>query len=389
MDGLDKLASPFIYGKTVSKVAFTNREDELQKLKNNLQQGINSMLISPRRWGKSSLVEQVIYLLEKENSNFKIVSIDLFSVPSQKVFLEVFAREVIKASSGKWQDWVNMAKQVFKNLSPKITVGINPKIDFTITFDYKELEKFPDEILNLPQVLSDHKDVRYIICLDEFQNLATLDGYEVFEKKMRAVWQRQSKVTYCLYGSRRHMMTDIFNSPSKPFYRFGDIILLDKIKEDKWVKFITSSFKRTGKRINENYARSIAQKMQNHPWYVQQLAHYTWQNTQESVSMSELNSALSELVRANSPLYQRELELLTNQQINLLKAISNEEKQLTSKDILREYKLGTSASVVKNKRMMLSNDIIDEQAGKLSFLDPAFELWFRKLFFQEDFLIQS
>lgn len=379
--------SPFIYGKTVSSLSFTNREEELLKLVNNLKQGVNTMLISPRRWGKSSLVEKAILQLNKESARYKTVSIDLFSVPSQQYFLEIFAREVIKASSNKWEDWMQTAKNAFKQLNPKIQIGINPSIDFTITFDWQELNKYPDEVLDLPRVLGEQKNIRYVICLDEFQNLAQLDDYEIFEKQMRAIWQRQKNVTYCLYGSKRHMMTDIFNTPSKPFYRFGDIMLLSKIKEDKWITFIVSSFKKSGKEISRKNAAYLPQLMKNHSWYVQQLAHYTWQNTGKKASVFEINKALAEVIRANSPLYQREIELLTNAQVNLLKAISQKEKQLTAKATLDKYKLGSSAAVVKNKTMMLHQDLLNEEQGTYHFLDPVFELWFRKIYFGEDYLL--
>src|ERR1041385_6757008 len=98
--------SPFIYGSTVSVPSFTNREKETEKLRSNLLSGINTMLISPRRWGKSSLVEKVILDIRKKEKKTKIVLIDLFSVSSEEEFMEVFAREVIKASSSKWQEWL-------------------------------------------------------------------------------------------------------------------------------------------------------------------------------------------------------------------------------------------------------------------------------------------
>jgi AAA+ ATPase superfamily predicted ATPase len=96
--------SPFIYGTTVSTYSFTDREEETKKLKKNLLDGINTTLISPRRWGKSSLVEKVIMEIEGEEKNTKIVLIDLFSVGSENEFLEIFAKEVIKSSSSNWQD---------------------------------------------------------------------------------------------------------------------------------------------------------------------------------------------------------------------------------------------------------------------------------------------
>src|SRR4030095_5972948 len=111
-----------------------------------------------------------------------------------------------------------------------LSLGIEPNTDFSLSFDWKELKKYSDEVLNLPEVISAKKGIRMVICLDEFQNLSSFPGFLHFEKKMRAAWQRHKKVTYCLYGSKRHMMTDIFNNPSKPFYRFGDIMLLPKIE---------------------------------------------------------------------------------------------------------------------------------------------------------------
>ena len=98
--------SPFVYGSTVSSKSFTNREKEAEKLYQNLTQGINTTIISPRRWGKSSLVEKVINDINQKEKTFKTMIIDLFSVACEEEFLEVFTREVIKASSSKWEDWV-------------------------------------------------------------------------------------------------------------------------------------------------------------------------------------------------------------------------------------------------------------------------------------------
>ena len=245
--------SPFIYGSIVSTHSFTNREIETEKLKGNLLNGINTTIISPRRWGKSSLVEKVISDINKKNKDVKTTIIDLFAVSNEEEFLEIFAKNVIKASSTKWQEWLSSGKDFFKKLIPKLSIGIDPTTDFSISFDWKELKKNSDEILNLPETISKQKNIKFIICLDEFQNLSSFPDYPNFEKKLRANWQRQKNVTYCLFGSKKHMMADIFNNPSKPFYRFGDIILLQKISIEKWVLFILKGFKETGKQIDESH----------------------------------------------------------------------------------------------------------------------------------------
>jgi ethanolamine utilization protein EutQ (cupin superfamily) len=381
--------SPFIYGTTVSVQSFTNREIESRKLKSNLLNGINTTIISPRRWGKSSLVEKVIADINKKEKLTKTIIIDLFSVGSEEEFLEKFAREVIKASSSKWQEWMASGKEFFKKLTPKLSFGIDPISDFSLSFDLQELKKNNDEILNLPEIIAQKKGIKFIICLDEFQNLSSFKDYIVFEKKMRACWQRHKSVTYCLYGSKRHMMSDIFNNPSKPFYRFGDIMLLQKIETQKWVSFITKSFSNTNKVIDDETAEMIPFIMKNHSWYVQQLAHYTWNLTSKKATLNELNIALTELINANAPLYQKEVESISQTQINLLKAVTKGETQFTSTVTMQKYLLGTPRNVSKNKTILINSDVIHEINGKYEFVDPAFELWFNKQFFNKIFTIKK
>lgn len=338
------------------------------------------MIISPRRWGKSSLVEHVTIAIRKEEKNTRIAMIDMFAVNSSEEFLEKFAREVIKASSTKWQEWVEISKKVFKNIIPKIQINADQVTGFNISFDWQELKKHADEILDLPEKIARRNKIKSVVCLDEFQSIAGFDDYEELEKLLRAVWQRHKLATYCIYGSQRHMMTGIFNNPAKPFYRFGDIIILEKIDRKSWMDFIGAGFTGTGKRISEDEAGLIADIMQNHPWYVQQLSHYVWNLTTKSVTKKDIYTATRELINANMPLYQREIEILSITQVNLLRAVSSGETRLTSARVMTEYRLGTPRNVSKNKAVLLNNDIINESNGRFSFLDPAFEIWFRYIY---------
>lgn len=370
---------PFNFGNTVSSNYFTNREKEMKQLKNNLTSGINTIIISPRRWGKSSLVERVLLDFE-ENTKIKTVSLDLFSSSSETEFLELFARKVIQASSSEWEDWVSIAKAFFKKLVPKLNIDLSSHIDFTLEFDPTELAKHKDEILNLPEEIAKKKQIQFIIAIDEFQNLAAFSNYTDIEKTMRACWQRQKLVTYCLYGSKRDMLSDIFNNSSKPFYRFGDILLLPKIKREKWIIYIVERFEKTKKNISPELAGQIADLMANHSWYVQQLSHYTWHNSKKVATEQNILDALREVIHANSPLFQREVEILSITQVNLLKAIARHEKQLSSQATLKKYNLGTSANVVKNKQVLLGSELIDIQGSDITFLDPVFERWFKHHF---------
>lgn len=370
-----KITSPFAFGSTVSTNAFANREAEAGKLSSNLMSGINTIIISPRRWGKSSLVEKVTADIQASGSEYRIVSIDLFAISSKEEFLELFAQEVIKASSGKWEEWVKQAKEVFKNIIPKIELSADPNSSLSLRFDWEELEKHQNEIIDLPELLAKKKKVKFIVCIDEFQNLAGLAGFEALEKKLRALWQRHKNVTYCLYGSKRHMMTEIFNRSSKPFYRFGDIMMLPRIKRQKWVPFIQERFKSTGKNISEKLSEKLADLMQDHSWYVQQLAHYTWNISGKTATEENLKRALRELIDANSPLFQREIEILSGTQTNLIKALLKNETKLTSEKVMRTYALGTPRNVSKNRDLLIRNDVIQTTETGFEFLDPTFRLW--------------
>ncbi|MCF8241882.1 MAG: ATP-binding protein [Melioribacteraceae bacterium] len=373
--------SPFVFGNIVTDIAFTNRDWEIKKLYSNLTTGINTIIISPRRWGKSSLVQKVFNEISDHKNKFKTVHIDLFMISSEEEFLQLFAKEVVKASSSKVEDWLNSGREFFKQIIPKISFGIDPNTDFSISFDWNEIIKNKNEILDLPERIAKKKKMKFIVGLDEFQNLSSIKSYKKIENNLRAVWQRQSSVTYCIYGSKRHMMTEIFQKSSNSFYRFGDVMLLGKIKTEKWIEFISSGFYKTNKRIDKSAAELIPTIMKNHPWYVQQLSHYTWNMTTNKATKKEVRKAVEEVLFTNIPFYQQETEQLSKTQLNLLKAIANGESQFTSVNVMRKYELGTPNNVSKNKSILINKDLIQFTDKGFEFIDPVYELWFRKQFF--------
>jgi AAA+ ATPase superfamily predicted ATPase len=371
---------PFIFGKTVHSQAYTNREVDAERLKVNLENGVNTIIISPRRWGKSSLVERVAADLVKSNKQHKVIMLDMYAIASETEFLELLAKEVVKSTSNKWQDWIHTVTGFFKKIVPKLSMGVDPQNDFSISFEYNELMKHKAEVLNLAEEVAKENKIKLVICLDEFQNIASWDNYSQIEKTMRAHWQRHKHVTYCLYGSKRHMMADIFNNPNKPFYRFGDIMLLDKIKAESWQSFIENSFTNTGKKITSEAASKIIEYMQCHSWYVQQLAHYTWVITNKVATEKHVEEALEQVLNANMPLYQRETEDLSATQLQLLLAIVNGETQLTAVQTMNKYRIGTPNNILKNKQILMNKDIIDVNDGRYFLLDPAYEMWLRRTF---------
>ncbi|MCL2650415.1 MAG: ATP-binding protein [Candidatus Azobacteroides sp.] len=367
---------PFQYGKLAEGFSFVNRVKEKQTLKRNLTSGINTMLISPRRLGKSSLVKVAMAELEKENPDIKVCFIDAFTIKSGEEFYQAFARELIKTASNKWETWISTAKKFLAALSPKISIGVDPMTDFSIGLEWKTIKENELELLNLPEKIAQAKKIRVVVCIDEFQNLAKLKEYDALEQKMRAVWQHQQNVTYCLYGSKRHMMIDIFNSSLKPFYRFGQIMFLTKIAETEWVNFIVKSFETTGKSISETLALELVQMVDSHSWYVQQLAYFVWNLTENKANTDILQQAIEQVIDANLPLYQNECDALTASQLNLLVAAANNERNLTAVETMNKYSMGTPQNVSKNKNVLQNRDIIEKTKDGFAFLDPVFKRWF-------------
>ena len=371
------MQSPFLFGRTVSTAEFTNRNKEMQRLNDNFTNQVNTILISPRRWGKSSLVKKVALSLHGRQT--KTVMIDMMGIRNEEGFYKALANATIKATAGKVEEWIANSKQFLKNLTPKISIGSDPLHDMDISFEWKSLEKNYQEILNLPEKIALAKNLKIIVCLDEFQNLANFDEPELFQKRLRSEWQHHTHVCYCLYGSRQHMMTELFTKQSKAFYKFGEVIFLPKIKREEWIKYIIRQFEATKKKISPQLAEEIAATVKDHSYYVQQLSHLVWIKAEKSATQKIVADATEDLLEQNALLYTRDTENLSTPQFNFLKALADGiTKNFSSKEIIHRYELGTSANVLKIKKALVQKELIDDSGTTIEFLDPAYEKWFHK-----------
>jgi uncharacterized protein len=370
------MQTPFNFGRTVKNESFTNREQEIKKLVSNFENQINTIIISPRRWGKSSLVEKVAAQVKSKTT--RVATIDLFGIRTEEEFYNTLANSVIRATSTKTEEWLEMGKKFLRTITPKFTIELGDKQHFNLELDLDAIKKHYRELLDLPEKIAKEKHVKLIVCIDEFQNISTFNQAQVIQKRLRSVWQHHEHVTYCLYGSKQHMMVDLFNKQSNPFYKFGELMYLPKISETKWVSYITRQFQKTKKKISPQQALRISELVKCHPYYVQQLSHLVWINTEMEVSDGIISQSVQELIDQNAILYFKETEELNNTELKLLKAISSKELKLSSKEIIQKYHLGTSAGVIKAKKSLVAKEIIDEHLKQPFFLDPGFELWFNQ-----------
>lgn len=376
------MKSPFQYGTLVDKENFVNRVEERKQLKELLGSGINVMLISPRRWGKSSLVKVAMDELVQENKDIRVCYIDAFSIKTEAEFYQTFAKEVIATSASTLEKRLEDIKHFLKGISPSITLKSDStdSMSFDLKFDLADRDIM--EVLELPEKIAVAKGLRIVVCIDEYQQLAQLSGYKDMEGKMRSVWQKQHSVSYCFYGSKRHMMLDIFNNSSNPFYRFGQVLFLQKIKKGEWIPFIVNSFRKTGKSISEEQADKLCEIVKCHSWYLQQLCYFVWSGTSDTVTDETIEVRTQQLIDTNMPMFMNDTENLTSAQTNMLRAVADGEYRFNSQPVVRKYELGNAQTITRNKRMLSEKDFIEKEGNRYVFSDPIFELWFKREYYK-------
>ena len=380
MQGSNKKISmekPFVFGVATSGDNFTDREKETQRLLLNFTHGVNTILISPRRWGKTSLVKKVAQLAQTKTR--KIVYLDIFSCRTESEFYRLFATSVLKQTSSKWDEWVENTKQFLAHINPKISIGTDPMNDFSISFEYSMQDNAGNDILQLPEKIAIEKGIQIVICIDEFQQISDFEDSKTFQKKLRTVWQLQQHVSYCLFGSKKHLMNELFEKKNLPFYKFGDAIYLTKIETKYWIEYICKRFENTGKHISPELAKEICRLVDNHSSYVQQLAWLLWIRTTDIATEEQLTHALEDLLDQNNILFQSETENLSAYQMNFLKAvIDGIHSKFSSKEIILKYNLGTSANIVRLKSALLQKELIETDGKEIILADPVSGVWFEK-----------
>ena len=369
----------FIFGVATSGENFTDRKNETKRLLLNFQQGINTILISPRRIGKTSLVRKVCELAQSDD--LKIVYLDIFSCRSDREFYDAFATAILRQTSSKLEEWIDNAKRFLSRITPKFSIGTDPMTDFSVSLELNTKSEDVTDILQLPEKIALEKGIKIVVCIDEFQQISEFSDSKIFQKRLRTVWQLQENVSYCLFGSKKHLMNELFERRSLPFYKFGDALYLQKIDTEDWVKYICERFEVTNKSISPSLAEKIAKRVDNHSSYVQQLAWLVWVHTDKIATEENFEEAWQDLLDQNTPLFEKQTENLTMYQLNFLKAIiDGVSKEFTTKTVLEKYNLGTSSSVAVVKRALIKKELIDIEKKEIVISDIVLKEWLKREF---------
>ena len=367
----------FVYGMSVEGENFTDREKETKRLKLDFENGINVILISPRRMGKSSIVKKV--KTEITDPAIKVVFMDIYDCRNEYDFYNRFASVLMKETATRADQIIDNIKRFLVRLTPKIAFSPEPMSEMSLSLGITPQNYQPEEILQLPELIAKEQGVHLIVCIDEFQQIGEFEDSLTVQKRLRGIWQHQHHVSYCLFGSKKHLMTRLFQNRKMPFYQFGEMMYLDKIPTADWVAFICSRFDSQGKQISEELARRICNTVDNHSSYVQQLAWNVLAETGKETTEQDFENGLQALLAQCSGLFEQHIYGLTSYQLNFIRAICNGvHRDFSSKAILEEYNLGSKSNISRIKAALQDRELIEITPDGVFLEDPVFKLWLKK-----------
>lgn len=372
----------FVFGVSVSDYNFIGRKEEIRRLKMNFEEGINTILISPRRWGKTSLVRKVCEVVDRK----KVIPVfvDIFKCKTEYEFYNALAEAVLKQTASKAELWMDNARDFIARLSPKVSFSPEPNSEFALSLGISPKTHAPEEILSLAEEIAQKKQKRIVVCIDEFQQIGEMADSVSIQKRLRSVWQHQRLTSYCLFGSKKHTMMNVFQKRNMPLYQFGDFKFLDKIPTETWVEYIVQHFKDRQRTISTEQAAKICQLVDNYSSYVQQLSWIVFSLIDEGqvVTDEHLKQGVKDLLNSQEQLFMQQIEPLTAYQMNFLRCIlSGHHDDFGETAVREEFQLGSVSNITRLKTALVDKDIVEMSGKRYYITDPVFALWFRSRMF--------
>lgn len=367
--------NPFITTGYVSPEYFCDRKAESQQLIQDILGHSNTVLISPRRMGKTGLIEYCFDQMEIKD-NFNTIFIDIYSTLNLNDFVFMLGNKICKTLKSKDKKLLEMFIKVVKSI--QFTVGFDESGAINGSFglgDIKDTQKSLEEIF---QYLEESKRP-CVIAIDEFQQIAKYPEKNV-EALLRTYVQHCKNATFIFAGSQRHILQNMFTSSSKPFYHSSNILSLNAIPKDKYVDFASEMFARFGKSCSKEIVANLYDLLEGHTWYLQMVLYLAFYMTEKECSQKIIEEALQKRVMDNEDVYESILYGLSEKQQMVLKAIAFEEKasQIQSAGFVSKHHLTSPSSVQSAVEKLLEKDLITIEKRSYRVDDRFFAIWLRQ-----------
>ena len=373
--------NPFVYGEVVPGEAFVDRDDELARLVADLGNGQKVFLISPRRYGKSSLIRQALDSLRRRGA--LTIDITVSSYSSYLAFLEGYARAIASVES-KWDRARTWLMEAIASTRPEIRY--EPKDSglgrFSVAFPQvttsRDLNRLANEVFALPGKLAADRKRTVVIALDEFQAVDSFNDGSV-ERALRAAAQHQRQVGYVFAGSEPSLM-DKMIGPRRPFYKAGPVMRLQKISPTLFGDFIDQRFAKTGIKPEAGVAEAIVELAGNLPYDVQRLAHETWDDVRakgaRKATLEDLHGTLTRLLSEQETIFEALWQRLTLQQRATLRAVVLQGgREIHSADARSRHRLGGPSTIQKSLAALTKQDVLLKEGPRYVVVDSLLREW--------------
>src|SRR6516164_5206689 len=373
--------NPFVYGEVVPSSAFVDRVAELERLVADLADGQKVFLISPRRYGKSSLIRQALAATARRGALTVEVTVSSFS--SYVGFLEGYARSLMAAET-RWDRARTWLREAIGSARTEIryTPGESPLGSLTVSFpsvkSERDVTRLAQDVFALPGRLAETRRRKVVVALDEFQAIAEFNGGSV-EHAIRAAVQHQRDVGYVFAGSEPSLMERMLG-PRRPFYKAGPVMRLDKIPAAEFAAFIDARFARSGMKPEPGLGAAIVELAGNLPYDVQRLAHETWDEVRRRgrrrAALDDLHDALKHLLVEQQTMFEALWQRMTLAQRAVLRGVVLEEgRELLSTDARTRHRLGGPSTVQAALAALLRDDVIARESERYVVVDSLLREW--------------
>jgi hypothetical protein len=376
------VGNPFVYGEIVPLEAFADRAAELERLVADLGAGQKVFLISPRRYGKSSLVRQALASLGRRKVATLELTVSSFS--SYVAFLEGYARALVALETRlerarSWLPDLFSAVRPEVRLAPSTGGGSRIDLAFPNVRTPRDALRLADEVFALPGRMASRLNKPLAIALDEFQAIGAFGGEQV-EHALRAAVQQQRQVGYVFAGSEPSLMEQMIGT-KRPFYKAGPVMRLERIPPDEFARFLEDRFARSGIRAGPGLGEAIVDLAGNLPYDVQRLAHETWDfvaaTRRRTATIEDLHETLRRLLAEQDPLFESLWQRLTLAQRATLRAIVLEQgTALLAAETRTRHRLGGASSVQAAVGALVRQDLVArEPDGRYVVVDSLMREW--------------
>ncbi len=370
------MQNPFAYSNYVTGESFCNRKKELSELLKYIKGSQNVLLYSHRRYGKSSLIRQVFREVQNKKLNIGTMHVELYGTISEKDFITRTFQGLNQLESN-FERLLKSVSKAIKNI--KLNLSIDSATGSTLvspSFEAVNEKVILEELMNiLTKYSQKHK---LVIAFDEFQEAAnyTEDG---FEKRLRSFIQQHSNICYIFSGSQQHLITEMFNSNRRAFYKLAESFPLDKIETKHYIPWIQNLFSRKKINLSDELIEEIAQRFENHPMYIQNFLFHLWERpVKRGLSSEILNEVEDAIIEKRSLEHTILWETLSINQKKTLKLILlNNGSNLFNADSLKSVNLKTGSLVTKALSSLMKKEIIVKSKRYL-ICDVIFKKWLQK-----------